>query len=111
MSIEQDLAKITQQEQTLCFEQFDERTAWELGTRLKADAEKRGAAVAIDVMLSGYTVFFFAMPGTSPNNTNWVRRKRNTVLHFHRCSYGIGLELENDKADPAGFNWARKASE
>jgi uncharacterized protein (UPF0303 family) len=99
MSIEQDLAKIALQEQTLRFEKFDEHTAWEIGTRLRAAAEKRGAAIAIDIMLGGHTVFASALPGTSPNNSNWVRRKRNTVLHFHRSSYGFGLQLEHDKTD------------
>lgn len=99
MSIEQALAKIALQEQTLRFEKFDEHTAWELGTRLRTAAEKRGAAIAIDITLGGHTVFACALPGTSPNNSNWVRRKRNTVLHFYRSSYGFGLQLERDKTD------------
>jgi len=102
MSIEKDLATIALQEKTLCFEQFDEHTAWEIGTRLRALAEKRGAALAIDVTLGGYTVFSCSMAGASPNNANWVRRKRNTVLHFHRSSYGFGLQLAHDKTDFIG---------
>ena len=102
MSIEQDLAKIAQQEQVLRFEQFDERTAWEIGSRLKTAAEKRRAVLAIDITLLGQTVFSYMMPGTSPNNANWLRRKRNTVLHFRRSSYGFGLQLEHEKADLAG---------
>jgi uncharacterized protein (UPF0303 family) len=102
MNIEQDLATISRQEQLLCFKQFDEGTAWEIGSRLKAAAEKRGAILAIDVTLASYSVFSYAMPGTSPKNANWLRRKRNTVLHFQRSSYGIGLQLEHDKADLAG---------
>jgi len=102
MSIEQDLATIARQEQLLCFERFDERTAWEIGTRLKVAAEKRGAVLAIDVTLVGRTVFSYAMPGTSPNNVDWIRRKRNTVQHFQRSSYGFGLQLERDKADLSG---------
>jgi len=102
MSIEQDLATIARQEQLLCFERFDERTAWEIGTRLKVAAEKRGAVLAIDVTLVGRTVFSYAMPGTSPNNVDWIRRKRNTVQHFQRSSYGFGLQLEWDKADLSG---------
>jgi len=99
MSIEQDLAKIALQEQTLRFERFDENTAWEIGSRLRAAAEKRGAPLAIDITMGGHTVFASALPGTSPNNDNWVRRKRNTVLHFYRSSYGFGLQLEHDKTD------------
>jgi len=102
MSLEQDLAKIALQEQTLCFEKFDEQIAWELGSRLRAAAVKRGAALAIDIFVGGYSIFTCALSGTSPNNANWVRRKRNTVLHFQRSSYGFGLQLERDKADLAG---------
>jgi len=102
MSIEHDLAAISRQEQLLCFEQFDERTAWEIGSRLKAAAEKRGAVLVIDVTLAGQSVFSYAMPGSSPNNANWVRRKRNTVLHFRRSSYGLGLQLAQEKADLTG---------
>jgi len=99
MTIEQDLAKIAQHEAVLVFKQFDECTAWELGSRLKAAAEKRGAALAIDVTLGGSTVFFCAMPGATPNSANWVRRKRATTLFFHRSSYGVGQQLTRDKAD------------
>lgn len=102
MSLEQDLARIAQQEQTLRFDKFDELTAWDIGCRLKAAAEKRGASLAIDITLGGRTVFGYAQPGTTPNSANWLRRKRNTVLHFHRSSYGFGLQLERDKADLAG---------
>lgn len=98
MDFDADLEKIAQQERTLQFSQFTTQTAWELGCRLKALAEKKGIAVAIDVYLNGRTVFFYAMPGTTPDHSDWVRRKRNVVLQFHRCSYAMGLTLKRDKA-------------
>jgi len=88
-----DLDRITLQEQSLQFDQFDARMAWELGSRLKAAAETRGQAVAIDIALHGQPLFFFAMPGTTPDNVDWVRRKRNVVQRFHRSSYAMGLRL------------------
>lgn len=102
MSLESDLAKIALQERTLCFGKFDEGVAWELGCRLRAAAEKRGAALAIDITFGGRTVFGCALTGTSPNNADWIRRKRNTALHFHRSSYGFGLQLQNEQLDLAG---------
>lgn len=102
MNIEQDLARIALQEQTLRFEKFDERIAWELGCSMRAAAEKRGAALAIDIFAGGHTLFGCALPGATPNNANWVRRKRNTVLHFQRSSYGLGLQLEREKVDLPG---------
>ena len=37
------------------------------------------------------TLFFYAMPGTTPNNADWVRRKRNVVELIHKSSYAAGL--------------------
>ena len=31
------------------------------------------------------------MPGTTPDNADWIRRKRNVVERYHRSSYAIGL--------------------
>jgi uncharacterized protein (UPF0303 family) len=106
MTIEQDLERIAQQEERLQFRSFDADTAWVLGGRLRAVAEARGLAVAIDIQMNGHSLFFTAMPGTTPDNVDWIRRKKNVVLHFHRSSYAIGLQLQKDKttlAEQAGM--------
>lgn len=89
-----DIEQIALQEQRLQFERFDATTAWELGTLLKTAAEQRGVAVAIDIQLHGQPLFFFAMPGTTPDNVDWIRRKRNVVQRFHKSSYAMGLQLK-----------------
>lgn len=94
MDLEADLARVAEQERRLRFERFDAATAWDIGTRLKAAAEARGAAVAIDISLHGQQLFHYAMPGTTPDNADWVRRKRNTVTRFHRSSWALGLSLQ-----------------
>ncbi|MBO0949400.1 heme-degrading domain-containing protein [Fibrella sp. HMF5405] len=93
-SIDQDLARIALQEEQLQFDTFTADIAWQLGTLLKQAVEALGKAVVIDIQLAGHPLFFYAMPGTTPDNTDWVRRKRNAVLHFHRSSYALGLELK-----------------
>ena len=97
MSIEQDIERVALQEKRLQFESFDSRTAWEIGTRLKTAAEQRGVSVAIDISFHGFPLFYYSMPGTTPSNSDWVRRKRNLVALMHRSSYAIGLSLERDK--------------
>jgi uncharacterized protein (UPF0303 family) len=94
MSIEKDLERIALQEERLQFHSFDANTAWAMGTRLRATAETRGLAVAIDIQINGHPLFFTAMPGTTPDNVDWIRRKRNVVQRFHRSSYAIGLILQ-----------------
>src|SRR6266404_8589623 len=94
MGIDQDLEKIALQERRLQFRHFDSGVAWALGCALKAAAEKTQAAVAIDIQLHGFPLFLHAMAGTTPDNWEWIRRKRNVVMRYHRSSYAIGLKHE-----------------
>lgn len=94
MSVEQDIERIRRQEERLQFAAFDIATAWELGNRLRAAAVARNAPVAIDVQMHGHPLFFSALPGSTPENIDWIRRKRNVVQLFRRSSYLIGLELQ-----------------
>lgn len=86
-----DLDRIAEQERRLVLERFDAAAAWTLGSSLRAAAEARGAALAIEVRIAKRTVFFHAMPGARPSNGDWVRRKRNTVELLARSSYAAGL--------------------
>ena len=97
MDLTQDLARIALQEERLQFERFDATKAWAVGSRLREVAEARGVAVAIDIQMNGHPLFFAAMPGTTPDNVDWIRRKRNVVLRFHRSSYAVGLELKQQQ--------------
>ncbi|MBS6363459.1 heme-degrading domain-containing protein [Burkholderia sp.] len=94
MDIALDLQSIGAQEQALVFSQFDAARAWALGNRLHALATARGHAVAIDICTFGQPLFFAALAGTSPDNVDWVRRKRNVVAHFRRSSYAVGLRMQ-----------------
>lgn len=91
---EVDIAVIVKQEELLKFDAFDNTTAWLLGESIKKHCEVEKLAVAIEVRLCGETVFFYAMPGTSPNNADWARRKRNTTELQQRSSYAVGLALQ-----------------
>jgi uncharacterized protein (UPF0303 family) len=97
VTIDQDLEKIAEQEKRLRFKHFNSEVAWAVGSALKAAAQKRHVAVAIDIQLNGHTLFSFAMEGTTPDNWEWVRRKRNVVLRYHRSSYAVGLKHERER--------------
>jgi uncharacterized protein (UPF0303 family) len=98
LDIEADLARIALQEERLLFAKFDAGIAWDLGVALKAAAEKRGVGVALDISTPSYTIFSYAMAGATPDNSEWVRRKRNVTLRFHKSSYAIGLDLERSRS-------------
>ncbi|WP_278810383.1 heme-binding protein, partial [Obesumbacterium proteus] len=86
MNTEDELALLAAEEASLQFSLFNADTAWEIGSELKAEAEQRGVAVSIDIQLAGHTLFHYAMLGTSPDNAEWIRRKRNVVNRFHKSS-------------------------
>ncbi len=94
-----DLARIAIQEKELQFSSFDEESAWKLGVRLRELATARELKIVIDVRRFGQPLFYSALPGTVPDNVDWVRRKSNVVARFHRSSYAIGLEMEEKKSN------------
>ena len=94
MTIDRDLDCIARQEQALCFDHFNLETAWQLGTLLHQMAATRKLGVVIDVTLHSMPAFYAALPGSTADNANWVRRKRNLVLRFLKSSYCIGLQLQ-----------------
>jgi uncharacterized protein (UPF0303 family) len=96
-NIDQDLKVITHQEAILQFTQFDPSTAWAIGLKLKELCEANKVAVTIEIRLNRKTVFFYAMPGTTPINADWARRKRNTVELLHQSSYAVGLSLKQEQ--------------
>jgi uncharacterized protein (UPF0303 family) len=94
MSLELDVACITKQELNLRFTKFDEADAWILGKILHEQAASQKLPMVLDIRIGIRPMFYFAMPGTTPENPDWVRRKFNTVLRFHKSSYLIGREYE-----------------
>ena len=98
MSVADDLTQIALQERTLIFPAFDEETAWRLGSRLRALAAQRSLAVVIDIRRPAQPLFYAALPGTTPDNAEWIRRKSNVTLRFHRSSYAVGLEMEQKQS-------------
>ena len=97
MAIEKDLALILEQEKALQFDRFDLDSAWALGSRLRQMAAAGGQALVIDIQINGMPAFYAALPGSVPDNAQWVRRKRNVAARFGHPSYaiGLGLSLEN----------------
>lgn len=93
MTIDRDLGRIAEQEEALRFERFDLATAWALGALLQELAQARGLGVAIDIQLHAMPAFYAALPGSTPDNANWIRRKRNLVLRLFKSSYATGLSM------------------
>ena len=93
MTIEDDIARVGEQEKQLRFEAFDLDAAWSVGQHIRTVAAAAGHVLAVDVQINGMQAFFAATPGARPDFEHWIRRKRNLVLRFLRSSYAIGLDM------------------
>ena len=101
MAINDDIARLTAQEEHLRFPRFTEATAWEIGTKLRTLGEARKLPIVIDVRLTNRQLFYSALAGSTPDNPDWVRRKSNVVFRYLKSSYRVGRELaaKNDTLD------------
>lgn len=94
MDIDADLVRIALQEEELQFEAFGPEVAWQLGCRMREAALAAGHRIAIELRLNGFPLFHCALDGSSPDNAEWLRRKRNVVERFHKSSYAMGLMMD-----------------
>ena len=92
MSLESDIALIARQEEALRFPSFSEDDAWSLGCRMRQAAVDRKLPFVIDIRIGNRPLFYAALAGSTPENPDWVRRKVNTVMRFHKSSYRVGRE-------------------
>ena len=94
MSLEADIAATVKQENALQFAKFDEADAWKLGCQMREAAASAKLPFLIEIRMAGRQLFVSALPGTSPDNVDWVRRKANSVMRFHKSTYRLGREGE-----------------
>jgi uncharacterized protein (UPF0303 family) len=76
------LAELAAEEGELQFPSFTNDDAWELGAALVATARRQGAPIAVDISRNRHQLFHAALPGASPDNDSWIRRKTRVVNRF-----------------------------
>ena len=94
MSQEGLLEELIAEQGSLQFERFDFDDAYAIGLDLVAMARKEKRAVTIDIAVNGQQLFHAALPGTSPDNDQWVVRKNRVVGRFFNSSFYIAKLLE-----------------
>ena len=93
-----DIEKIKVQEAELVFTAFDEATAFEIGSALRARAIKENLPIIVDIQLWDRPLFYAALPGSTGSNADWARRKRNVVKMFLKSTYRMMLEQGGESA-------------
>jgi len=88
---------LMQQEQALVLPSFDEISAYDIGSAIRAEAFARKAPVVIDIRTPSRRLYFAALPGSCADNEDWARRKANVVLRCHASSLRMGLQLDHQQ--------------
>jgi uncharacterized protein (UPF0303 family) len=96
---EASLTSLLAEEQRLVFADFDHDTAWELGSRLRAEAMHAQLPVAIAIRRHGQCLFHAALPGSSVDNDAWLLRKAAVAEHYGHSSYYVGCIFRADGKD------------
>ena len=89
------LKQLLQEEHDLQFTKFNEDISWELGSQLVERARSMNLPVTIDITRGTHQLFHASLPGTSPDNDEWVKRKIRLVYRFGHSSFYMGQLLKN----------------
>lgn len=95
----QNVGGLIAEETDLALPRFDYDTAWELGSEIRRMAAVAKLPVAIEITQHGTVVFSALLPGATPDNIIWARRKRAVVEHFHHSSLYMRLLCEKNGVD------------
>ncbi|HEV7623758.1 MAG TPA: heme-degrading domain-containing protein [Amnibacterium sp.] len=99
------LEELLADEEELQFSTFTLDDAWALGSLLRRTAVERGLGVAMDVRRGAQQVFHAALPGSSADNDDWIRRKTRVVERFGHSSLAVGQQWrERGTTFEAGAN-------
>lgn len=96
------VAILKKQEQQGQFQSFSEEIAFDFGSAVYAIARAKRAPVVVNIRTSDRALFHAAMPGATPDNDEWVRRKSNVVLRYHQSSllFGDTLAMKGKTINP-----------
>ena len=89
------LKKLEAEERELQFDRFSNEDAAALGLMLYETAKEKNLPVTIDITRNGHQLFHLSMPGTSPDNDQWVARKIKLVNRMGTSSYHMGTLLRS----------------
>jgi uncharacterized protein (UPF0303 family) len=94
MGVAEDIAKIAEQEAKLVFASFDEAAAFAIGSAIRERGLREKFPIIVDIRSWDRPLFYAALPGSTADNANWARRKRNVVQNFLKSTYRMVLEQQ-----------------
>lgn len=95
-----ELHEIEVEDASLTFPAFTAHTAWHLGSLLRSKlvASEKPVVINISLAQGNHCLFHCTThPGTTPDNDNWVARKRNTVLRWGSSTWYMHIKFAGDE--------------
>jgi uncharacterized protein (UPF0303 family) len=93
MSQEDLLPKLEAELETLHFPSFNFEDALAIGLDLVETGRRKALPIVIDVTVNRQQLFHAALPGSSPDNDQWVVRKSRVALRFFKSSLAVATDL------------------
>jgi len=93
--MEELLKNLLQEEYELQFANFNEITAWQIGSQMAEHAMRENLPITIDIRRGEHQLFHASMPGTAADNDEWVKRKVRLVNRFGHSSFYMGQMLKH----------------
>jgi len=90
---DETLAKLSAEYEDLQFSRFGFDEAWAIGQDLVAVGQREKLGIAIDITVNGQVLFHAGLPGSCPDNDQWILRKTRVVQRFHKSSLYISTLL------------------
>ena len=89
------LKDLLREEDDLQFDNFNEDTAWLLGSQLVKAAMDKELPITIDITHGKRQLFHASRPGASADNDEWIKRKVRVVTRFGHSSYYMNQYLKD----------------
>ena len=88
------LAQLEAEYEELQFSAFTFEDAWAIGSSLVELGRRDSLPISIDITLNNQVLFHAGLPGSSPDNDQWLARKARVAQRFHRSSLLVALRLK-----------------
>lgn len=83
------------EEKQLQFTNFNEDTAWKIGSWLVNHAIQNDLPITIDIQRGQHQLFHASRPNTSADNDEWIKRKVRLVNRVGHSSFYLGQLLKS----------------
>ena len=93
------LEELADEQAGMILPSFDLASAWQLGRRIHDVAAERQLPIGVEVWFGTAPAFFSLLPGATPDNVDWVRRKSAVALRFAQSSLYMRLLCESKSVD------------